>query len=82
MLYHFAHDKIELNAKPKNNKLLVATVLLTVIAIILGILRSQYSDPESSTPAPYIGFLAFITAILSLIYNRHLIKIKSKSGNK
>jgi CDP-diglyceride synthetase len=66
----------------KNNKLVLMAIFLGVLAIILGILHSQYSDPESSTPAPYIGFLAFILAIISLIVNRYVKRQNLKTGNK
>jgi uncharacterized membrane protein HdeD (DUF308 family) len=71
--------------KFKNNQhahiLLIAAVVSTALAITLGIVHSQYADPESSTPAPYLGILAFILGIFSLI-SYHRVKKQNQQTNK
>lgn len=52
---------------------LLAAITLAVGAIGAGFLHSQYSDPESYTPAPLLGFFAFFSTVVSLIF-RHRAK--------
>jgi membrane protease YdiL (CAAX protease family) len=72
----------KLNSNKLAKTLLIGAVVFAVLAILLGILHSQYSDPESSTPAPYVGFLAFIAALSSLMYHRRASKQNLQTTNK
>jgi membrane protease YdiL (CAAX protease family) len=63
-----------LNSNKLANIFLAAAIIFAILAIAMGIVHSQYSDPESSTPAPYIGFLAFILGTTSLIFYRRAKK--------
>ena len=60
---------------------LILAIIFASIAVILGILHSQFADPESYTPAPWIGFGAFLLGVLSWYYFRHAKK-QGKPVNK
>jgi len=71
--------------KSKNSTIakvsLLAAVLLAVMAGIMGTVQSHFLDPEASSPAPLMGFLAFFLGVASLIFNQRA-KRQNQPTNK